>query len=122
MAWNITVELENRPGTLAELGEAAGSAGVNLDAVSGFPCEGIGVIHVLVDDAEAARGAFEAAGITIRGEREVLVTDITDRPGAMGDLTRRMADAGINVDLIYLATNTRAVLGVDKIEEARARL
>lgn len=122
MAWNITVELENRPGTLAELGEAAGSAGVNLDAVCGFPCEGVGVIHVLVDDADTARGALEGAGITIRGEREVLVTDITDRPGAMGELTRRMADAGVNVDLIYLATGTRAVLGVDKIEEARALL
>lgn len=120
MPWDITVELENRPGTLAEIGEATGNAGVNLDGVCGFPCEGVGIIHLLVDDADAARDALAAGGITIRDEREVLVADVTDRPGAVGELTRRIADAGINVDLIYLATDTRVVLGVDKLEEARS--
>lgn len=120
MPWDITVELENRPGTLADVGEATGSAGVNLDGICGFPCEGVGVIHLLVNDAGAARDALDAAGITIRNEREVLVANVTDRPGAVGELTRRMADAGVNVDLIYLATGTRVVLGVDKLEEARS--
>lgn len=120
MPWDITVELENRPGTLAEVGEAAGNAGVNLDGVCGFSCEGVGIFHLLVDDAGAARDALDAAGITIRDEQEVLVANVTDRPGAVGELTRRMADAGVNVDLIYLATDTRVVLGVDKLEEARS--
>ena len=120
MPWDITVELENRPGTLAEVGEATGNAGVNLDGVCGFPCEGVGIIHLLVDDADAARDALDGAGITIRDEREVLVADVTDQPGAVGELTRRMAGAGVNVDLIYLATGTRVVLGVDKLEEARS--
>lgn len=122
MPWDITIELGDWPGTLASLGETAGGAGVNLEGVCGFPCEGVGVIHVAVDDAETAREAFSAAGITIRGEREVLVTDIADRPGAMGELTRRMTDGEINVDLIYLATGTRVVLGVDKLDEARKLL
>ena len=122
MPWDISVELEDRPGTLADLGEAAGSAGVNLDGLCGFPCEGVGVIHVLVEDGAAARTAFEGAGITVRGDREVLVAEVEDRPGAMGELTRRMADAGINIDLIYVATGTRLVLGVDKLDEARALL
>lgn len=120
MPWDITVELENRPGTLAELGEAAGQKGVNIDGVCGFPCEGVGVIHVLVDDAAAARNAFEGAGMTVTEERQVLVVDIEDRPGSLGTLTRRFADAGINVDLLYLATNTRAVIGVDDLDEAQA--
>lgn len=119
MPWDITVALENRPGTLAELGETAGNAEVNLDGVCGFPCEGVGVIHVLVDDPALARDAFTGAGITVRDEREVLVADVTDRPGELGELTRRLADAGVNVDLIYLATNTRLVLGVDDLDTAR---
>lgn len=119
MPWDIAVELENRPGTLAELGEAAGKAGVNLDGVCGIPCEGVGVIHVLVEDPATARDALTQAGITIREEREVLVADVTDRPGELGELTRRLADAGVNVDLTYLATNTRLVLGVDDLEAAR---
>jgi hypothetical protein len=119
MPWDIAVELENRPGTIAELGEAAAKAGINLDGICGFPSEGIGVIHVLVDDPAAARDAFTEAGITVRDEREVLVADVTDRPGELGELTRRLADGGVNVDLIYLATNTRLVLGVDDLDGAR---
>lgn len=119
MPWDIAIELENRPGTLTELGEAAGKAGVNLDGVCGIPCEGVGVIHVLVEDPATARDALTQAGITIREEREVLVADVTDRPGELGELTRRLADAGVNIDLTYLATNTRLVLGVDDLEAAR---
>lgn len=119
MPWDIAVELENRPGTIAELGEAAANAGINLDGICGFPSEGIGVVHVLVDDPAAARDAFTEAGITVRDEREVLVADVTDRPGELGELTRRLADGGVNVDLIYLATDTRLVLGVDDLDGAR---
>jgi len=119
MPWDIAVELENRPGTIAELGEAAANAGINLDGICGFPSEGIGVIHVLVDDPAAARDTFTEAGITVRDEREVLVADVTDRPGELGELTRRLADGGVNVDLIYLATDTRLVLGVDDLDGAR---
>jgi hypothetical protein len=119
MPWDIAVELENRPGTIAELGEAAANAGINLDGICGFPSEGIGVIHVLVDDPAAARDAFTEAGITVRDEREVLVADVTDRPGELAELTRRLADGGVNVDLIYLATDTRLVLGVDDLDGAR---
>ncbi len=50
MPWDVTVELENRPGTIADMGEAAAGAGVNLSGLCGFPCEGVGVLHVLVDD------------------------------------------------------------------------
>ena len=118
MPWDLTIELENRPGTLAELGEAAGQKGVNIDGICGFPCEGVGVIHVLVDDAATAQDAFAVAGLNVTHEREVFVVDIEDRPGAMGALTRGFADAGINVDLLYLATDTRAVIGVDDYEAA----
>ncbi len=58
MAKDLTVVLENRPGTLAELGEALGKAGINVDGMCGFPCEGRGVIHILVEDAGAARIAL----------------------------------------------------------------
>ena len=116
MPWDITVELENRPGTLAELGEAAGQKGVNIDGVCGFVCEGVGVIHVLVEDAAAARDAF--SGFNVTNEREVLVFDLEDRPGELGRVARRLADAGVNVDLGYLATNTRAVVGVDDLDAA----
>ena len=122
MAWDLEVELVNRPGTIADLGEAAAAAGVNISGVCGFPCEGVGMMHVLVDDSDGAAGAFESAGLTVRGRREVLVTSVENTPGALGALARRFADAGINVDLLYVASDNRIVLGPDDIDAGRGLL
>ena len=122
MATDLTVILRNVPGTIADAGEAAGRAGVNIDGVGGFECGGEGVMHVLVEDADVARQAFEGAGLEVRAEREVIVVELADRPGEMGRTMRRLADADINVDLVYLATNTRLVLGPDDVDAARATL
>jgi hypothetical protein len=122
MATDLTVILEDRPGTLAEVGEALGGVGVNIDGICGFPCEGKGVLHVLVGDGRKARDALEAAGLEVSNEREVLVLDIDDRPGAFGELARRLADAGVNVDLAYLASSTRLVIGPDDLDGARTAL
>lgn len=122
MATDLTVILRNVPGTIADLGEVAGNAGVNLRGACGFESGGEGVMHVLVDDAASARQAFEAAGLEVRAEREVLVTDVEDTPGALGRVTRRIADAGVNVDLAYITMDRQLVLGPDDIEAARAAL
>ena len=122
MAKDLTVTLENRPGTLADLGEALGRAGINIEGGCGFPCEGKGEIHLLVEDATTARRTLEQAGIEVREERDVLVVEMEDRPGTLGDVTRRIANAGANIDLLYLATNTRLVIGADNLEKARAAM
>ena len=120
MAKDLTVMLEDRPGTLADMGEALGKAGVNIDGLCGFPSEGKGVIHVLVEDAAAARRALEAAKIHVHDERDVLVLNVADRPGEFGRLCRKIANAGVNINLSYLATNTRIVIGADNLDKARA--
>lgn len=115
MSWDLEVELVNKPGTIADLGEAAAAAGVNISGICGFPCEGVGVMHVLVDDPDGAAGAFEAAGLTVRGR----VTSVDNSTGELGSLARRFADAGVNVDLIYVASDNRLVLGMDDLDEGR---
>jgi hypothetical protein len=119
MAWDVAVELSDEPGTIASLGEAAAEAGINIMGFCGFPCEGIGLIHVLVDEAQSGADVFESAGLRVKGRREVLVTPVEDRPGALGEMARRFADGGVNIDLLYLANETRVVLGVDDLETAR---
>lgn len=111
MSTDFTIALEDRPGTLAELGEALAAGGVNIDGLCGFPAGGEGIIHVLVDDADATRRALEGAGLDVRAEREVVVVDCPDEPGAFGERARQVAEAGVNIDLCYLATRTRLVLG-----------
>jgi hypothetical protein len=120
MTIDLTVILEDRPGTLADMGEALGRAGINIEGLCGFPSEGKGVLHILVEDGPTARRALEEAGLQVRSERQVLILDVEDRPGEFGSICRRIANAGINIDLVYLATNTRLVVGADDLDKARA--
>ncbi len=122
MAKDLTVILEDRPGTLADMGEALGKAGINIDGLCGFPCEGKGVIHLLVENGAGARRALEEGGLEVSGERDVLILDIEDRPGAFGDMARKIANAGVNVDLAYLATKTRLVIGADDLGMVQSAL
>jgi len=122
MAKDLTVILKDRPGTLADLGEALGNAGINMGGMCGFPSEGKAVIHILVEDGAGARRVLENAGLEVSGEREVLVLEVEDRPGAFGDIARKIANAGVNINLAYLATKTRLVIGADNLAKAQSAL
>ena len=110
---------DDQPGVIARLGEAAGEAGINIEGISAFTGQGKGVVHVLVPDAELALKALSEAGLDVRGARDVVVIDIPDEPGALGRMTRKLADENINVEQAYLATNNRLVVVVDDTERAR---
>ena len=122
MTKDLTVVLENRPGTIADLGEALGEAGINIDGMCGFPCEGKGILHILVDDASGARRALEAIGFKVTSEREVFLLETEDRPGMLGEVSRKIANAGVNVDLLYKATKTKLVIGADDLEKAQTAI
>jgi hypothetical protein len=113
---------DDQPGVLARLGEAAGEAGINIEGISAFTGQGKGVVHVLVPDAELALKVLSDAGLDVRAARDVIVVDIDDHPGALGEFSRRLADEGINIEQAYLATQGRLVLAVDDIERARTLL
>jgi hypothetical protein len=126
MPKDLTVMIEDQPGTLADLGEAMGKAGINIDGMCGFPSEGKGLIHVLVEDADATRRALEGAGLAVGRERDVLIlrqgTDIVDRPGQTGEIMRRLADESVNVDLVYATWTGDAVIGADDLAKAAETL
>lgn len=116
MAHDLTISVEDRPGGLASVGETLGNAGINIEGVCGFGIEGRGVIHVCVQDAAAARQALDAAGIKVEGDEEAILTDAVpgaDQPGTLGMMARKIADAGINVRVLYVATGSRGVVVTD---------
>lgn len=117
---DLTISMENRPGTMADVGEALGKAGINIEGGCGMPCEGKGIGHLLVENAGAARSAIIEAGIEVLNERDVLVLDIENKQGTLGKVCRRISNAGVNIDLLYMAAGTRIVLGVDDLQKARA--
>jgi hypothetical protein len=117
---DLTIELEEKVGTVAAVAEALGKAGVNIEGICGFVVGGKGVGHVLVEDAGKARQALQSAGARVTGEQDAIVVEIDDRPGSLGKLTRKIADAGVNLNAVYLATRTRVVIGAQDVEKARA--
>ena len=125
MAKDLTVVLRDRPGELARLGQATGGAGVSIQGMCAFTGEGRGIIHILVDDAsaDAAHRALEDAGMGVADEREVLVVDIEDRPGTLGELARTLAEANVNIELAYTTFGgIKIVIATDDMESARAAL
>ncbi len=122
---DITIILEDRPGTLADLGETLGKANINIEGLCGAACEGEDLIHILVEDSGKAYNVLKRAGFKIKEEREVLVIEIKEivkKPGSGGRLFRKLALEDININLIYLAENNRIVIGVDDLKKAKAVL
>jgi len=122
MPTDFTLSLDDRPGELAKLGEALGKAKVNIEGGCAVTGAGKGEIHILVKNASTAQAALKRAGIPVAAEREVLVVDAKDRPGELGRITRKLADAGVNIQLFYVSTGMKLVFGVDDPKKAKAAL
>jgi len=122
MAHDLVIEIENTPGALAEVAAAISDAGVNIAAAT---CLGAGEraeLHILVPHAEAVRRALAISHLAVTRERDVVVVDVEDRPGVLADLTRKIAAAGVDLDLVYVATRNRVVFGAADTEALRAAL
>ena len=120
---DLTVIMDDQPGKLADLGEATGHAGVNIEGLCAMVGDGKGLIHLLVQDGEAARKALEGAGISVADEREAVVVDLHDKPGAMGEIARDLADAGVNIDVAYtIFSGVRLVILTEDVEAAQQAL
>ena len=121
MAKDLSVELDDRPGTLADMGEALGKAGINIGGICGASGEGKGLVHILVEDPSSARRVLKDIGVHVLEERNVLILDVHNRPGELGKLCRKIATAGVNINLAYFSLSGM-VIGVDDLDKARAAL
>jgi hypothetical protein len=122
MAVDLVIDIENTPGALARVAAAISDAGVNIAAAT---CVGPGEraeLHILVPHAGAARHLLAISHVAVTREREVVVVDVEDRPGVLADLTREIARAGVNLDLVYVATQNRVVFGAEDLAGLRAAL
>jgi hypothetical protein len=122
MLTDLTVRLLDQPGAMAGACEALGNAGINIEGCCAYPAGDIGQLHLLVEDAEAARATLREAGYQVVQDREVIVHELEDVPGSAGAALQRIADAGANLQLVYVAAGTRLVIGADDLEAARAAL
>src|SRR3954468_22047261 len=122
VAIDLAIDIQNTPGALAEVAAAISDAGVNIAAAT---CVGPGEraeLHVLVPHDEAARHLLAISHVAITREREVVVVDVEDRPGVLADLTRQVARAGVNLDLVYVATRNRIVFGAPDLASLKSAI
>lgn len=118
---DLTIELRDRLGALAQLGRVLGRAGISIEGGGMWVVGGRGIAHFLVEDASTACAALQQAGIVVHAAREVVVQRLRqDVPGQLGELTGRMADAGVNIEVQYSDHAGRLVLVVDDLQKGRA--
>ena len=122
MAVDLVIDIENTPGALARVAAAISDAGVNIAAAT---CIGPGdraEHHIHDRHAEAPRHSLAISHLAVSREREVVVIDVEDRPGVLADMTRKIARAGVDLDLVYVATQNRVVFGASDLDALRAAL
>jgi hypothetical protein len=122
MAFDLVIDIDNTPGALAKVAAAISDAGVNISAAT---CIGPGEraeLHILAPHAEAVRHSLAISHLAVTREREVVVVDVEDRPGVLADLARKIAKAGVDLDLVYIATRNRVVFGSADLDGLKAAL
>ena len=122
MPFDLVIDIENEPGALARVAAAVSDAGVNIAAAT---CLGTGEraeVHILVPHAEAAKHALAISHLAVSREREVVAVEVEDRPGVLADLTRTIARAGVDLDLVCVATRNRVVFGAPDLAGLKAAL
>jgi hypothetical protein len=124
MLTEVVVELEDRIGALAEVGELLGSAGVDIRALAVLSVPGSRALaHLVVEPADTAVRVLRERGLRPERVREVLVVTLEDEPGALGRYCRRLADASINLEAVYLSGERNGakelVFAVSDLDAAR---
>ena len=118
---DLTIQLKNNPGSLATMGEALANAAVSVEGGGAWVVNQEGVAHFLVEDAQKAQIALQAAGIEVLKVNEVLVQRLhQDRPGQLGKFCRLLAEAGVNIEVLYSNHDHQLIVVVDDIHKGRA--
>lgn len=114
-AYDFTIAVPHNKGSLANLAEEMSRENINIEGLSALEHDASVIFHLLTTDKAATMRAINKVGYKVTREAEVIVERVEDRPGMLAKVTRRIADAGINLTTAYLATDTRLVLGSENV-------
>jgi hypothetical protein len=114
-AYDFTIVAPQSKGSLAKLAEELGREKINIEGLCAVEQNGTSMFHLLTTDKAATTQAITKVGYKVARETEVIVERVENHPGALGKVTRRLADAGINLTTVYLATDMRLVLGCENL-------
>ncbi len=106
-AHQFTIEVENRPGTAAEIARTLGDAKVNILALLGMAQGTQGRVYVVVDNARKAKSALEQARCRY-SETSVDQVELPNKPGALAKHLESLARKGVNLGTIYATASKGA--------------
>ncbi|SRR5258707_7009896 len=107
----LAIFLDNRPGMLARVADALAEAKINIYAITTSDTVDHSVIRLVVSDYRKAIHVFEEHG-TLVVEDDVLQIEGSNKPGELGRLAHKLADAKINIEYCYSATPAEAKNGL----------
>lgn len=119
------VEADNRPGSLADIAEAIAGRGINITGIAATTAGKRGSLAIITNDQDATRSVLEGHGASYR-EIGLVSVGLEDRPGTLASAARRLASAGVNVELLMPTGmdggKVSVAIGVDNVEGARRAL
>ena len=118
--WSLSLKLSNNPGELAKLAKGLGEAGINIEGFDAGAWQTDAWVKVLVTDRDAAQQVIGKLGYTVDNASEVVVETLPNKPGTLGEVAQRIADAGVNLTTAYMATDTRVALGAENLDALEA--
>ena len=118
----ISVFLDDRPGTLAEVAKLLGDRGVNILALSLAEGLGHGYVRMVVDKTDEALEVLKGAE-ELTMQREVLLLELNNAPGSLAAIAEKLSAADINIEYAYCAAGRNVdrglvVVRVNKTAEA----
>jgi hypothetical protein len=119
----ISIVLDNVPGTMSHVSEILGREGVNIRAISVADTSDISTVRFVVDDPVKALNILKANGFSTK-ETDVLAVETPDHPGGLNAVLKPLKTANINVHYLYphlgrVGGQAVVILGVDNLEEAQ---
>lgn len=96
----ISVFIENKPGTMVNITDALGRCGVDIRAMSLADTQDFGILRLIVNDTEKARSALSAIGC-VTSLTDVIAAELPDTPGAMSGMVHLLAENNINIEYMY---------------------
>ena len=118
----ISVFLENRPGTLAEVLGVLGEHDVNIRAMAVADTADFGILRLIVNEPDKVERVLKGASFAVK-TTPVLTMKVADQPGGLLGEVKKLTAAGINIEYVYAfaatsASEARVVLKVDDLEKA----
>ncbi|MCR5733868.1 MAG: ACT domain-containing protein [Lachnospiraceae bacterium] len=116
----LSIFLENKPGTLNEALKILKNAGINISALSVADTSEFGLLRLIVDDPDKAKKAMKESGYT-SSVNDVLSVELKQEVGYLSGIIEKISKAGVNIEYMYASSSSSSqasiIIKTDDLEK-----